>query len=193
METPTYAHVWLCYKCIFIYCYIVHTASLYWWVFARKINTCQVGTLALYRRGQTVTTSGEKIIILIMMPRHPHFIYHTTSPLHISPCRQIQYAPHTFPQIWLIPCTTISFSITQLWYFLHYSSLPFITLGGKFSNLFMPIRLWKSCWNIWSSNLANGFSLWILHIPISSIWCVHKCFLLARLIFLMGDVCNLQL
>lgn len=45
-----------------------------------RINTCQVGALVQYRRGQTVTESGEKIIILIMMPWRLTFIYQSTSP-----------------------------------------------------------------------------------------------------------------
>lgn len=44
-----------------------------------RINACQVEALAQYGRGQTVTESSEKIIILIMMPRHPPFIYQSTS------------------------------------------------------------------------------------------------------------------
>lgn len=44
-----------------------------------RINTCQVGALAQRRRGQTATESGEKIIILIMMPRRPPFIHQATS------------------------------------------------------------------------------------------------------------------
>lgn len=44
-----------------------------------RINACQVEALAQYRRGQTVTESGGKIIILIMMPRRPPFIYQSTT------------------------------------------------------------------------------------------------------------------
>lgn len=46
-----------------------------------RINACQAGALTQYRRGQTVTESGEKIIILIMMPWRPPFIYQSTSTL----------------------------------------------------------------------------------------------------------------
>ncbi len=67
-----------------------HTHTLLWGIFYSRpvlmrlvvrINACQVGALAQYRRGQTVTESGEKIIILIMMPWRPPFIYQSTSPL----------------------------------------------------------------------------------------------------------------
>lgn len=66
-----------------------HTHTLLWGIvhsrpvlmrLVVRINACQVGALAQYRRGQTVTESSEKIIILIMMPWRPPFIYQSTSP-----------------------------------------------------------------------------------------------------------------
>lgn len=114
-----------------------------------RINTCQVRALVQYRRGQTVTKSGAKIIILITMPWRPPFIHQSTSlPPSVTPVSRstpLSKAPlkcDWFPA----PTSHFGVSLAPLCYPQLHRSIPlFVIPGGTISLLLVRIFLAGIC------------------------------------------------
>lgn len=112
-----------------------------------RINTCQVGALVQYRRGQTVTESCEKIIILIMMPWRAPFIYQSTPPPSIC---------HPVSRSTLLSTPWLQFD----WFPAQTASFFFSLVPNCYSLFFHSILLCYSRWHNFTSFFSFSPKHW---------------------------------